>query len=291
MTSNKTKRIILTIEDYFNSNNDDDKTNANILEIKTSETRAIKQLFKKLKNLTYCANINFVAPNPTGGIMINNLTDDRSVFIKIKLDADKFEKFYCKDKIVKAGVNILEFNCILKKLNDNEPITFYMNNDSKNILYIKGTINDTTNGKTQMDEKLYLLDLGDINMPIPKTEFQNKITIDSGKLHNICNLCDSHQFITIITHGNEIIFKANSDSQIIHLSMKDINFDSGKEPLHIEGMYEIYELKNFSKCDKLCSTIDIYHKKDFPLVLHIPITILGNMYVFIAPVVESIDAK
>ena len=287
-SASETKCIKLSIEDYFNSNDEENEGDYNILEVTTSQTAAFKQLFKRLKNLTTNLNMSFVAPNPKGGLMISNITDDRSAYVKVKLDACQFEYFDCEESVINVGVDMAKFYSILVELDDSEQITFYINNKSKYIMHIKGTGYHMGYGKHTLVKEIRLLDLSRKIINLNSIEFQNMITIESEKLHNICQLYTSCDFIKIITHGKEIIFNGNSNTEKINLSYTDTRDNSNKkETIHVEGTYDIGLLRNFSKCYYLCNEIDIYHKNDFPIVLRIRVTTLGNMYIFISPIIHA----
>ena len=73
------------------------------------------------------------------------------------------------------------------------------------------------------------------------------------------------------------------------MTHRDINFKKRKIKSNqlVQGVYELRHLMGFSKCNKLCPTIDIYLKNEFPLVLIISIATLGKMYVFLSPIVKE----
>ena len=266
-----------------------DSSNYNILEAKTPEVAAIKQLIKKLKIFNSDMNICFTSANPSGGLLITNLSDDKSVFVKIKLDASNFEFYDCKNKIIKAGGNIKEFYTIFKKLDDDNPITFYMNNNSQHILHIKGIINFSDNIQAEADLSIRLLDIANLEMPISQTVFQNKMTMDSDKFYQICKrLKDYSNFVEITTIKNEISFSSHvpSDEEKITITCKDRIYSNKNDDSDqvVRGVYELRNLMAFVKCNKLCNTIDIYLKNDFPLVLMISVATLGKMYVFLSPI-------
>jgi hypothetical protein len=76
--------------------------------------------------------------------------------------------------------------------------------------------------------------------------------------------------------------------------MKKINIDHDSKIKHnsdlatteeqiIKNTYEAEDLVIFSDCFKLCQTIDIKIKNDFPLVLVMSAGSLGKMFVSISP--------
>ena len=64
---------------------------------------------------------------------------------------------------------------------------------------------------------------------------------------------------------------------------RDPTVKACKNDVPIHGSYELKNILLFSRCGKLCDNVIIYFKDDFPLILHIPISTLGKMYVFLTP--------
>jgi len=239
------------------------------------ETKSAKEKKKgKKKDLTD-KNKNSAKKTSGGGIRILRLTEDKSVLIKLTLDSDKFDYFLCTEPKIKIGVDINQLHAMLKVINDDEPIIFYMNKDNMNRLYIN-SIAKNNDGSEETDIELFLMDISNPELPIPQTEFQNKITIASDKFHTDCK------------HFNNNTRTVEIDAGHITKTYKDIH--GTKNPnknVVVQGKYELKNLLNFSKCNKLCSTIDIYLKNQFPLVLVIAIATLGKMYVFLTPIEEE----
>jgi len=252
------------------------------------ETKSAKEKKKgKKKDLTD-KNKNSAKKTSGGGIRILRLTEDKSVLIKLTLDSDKFDYFLCTEPKIKIGVDINQLHAMLKVINDDEPIIFYMNKDNMNRLYIN-SIAKNNDGSEETDIELFLMDISNPELPIPQTEFQNKITIASDKFHTDCKHFNNNtRTVEIISINDQISFKGTSDAGHITKTYKDIH--GTKNPnknVVVQGKYELKNLLNFSKCNKLCSTIDIYLKNQFPLVLVIAIATLGKMYVFLTPIEEE----
>uniref|UniRef100_A0A6C0CB45 Proliferating cell nuclear antigen PCNA N-terminal domain-containing protein n=1 Tax=viral metagenome TaxID=1070528 RepID=A0A6C0CB45_9ZZZZ len=302
-----------------------------ILEVRTSQTGVLKQVFERISTVISDCCIVFIPPdktfdqsqdddyyekidaNPTnerkkrkknlvekntakkacgGGIRILRLTEDKSVLIKLALDSDKFDYFMCTEPKIKIGVDINQLHAMLKMINDDEPIIFYMNKDNMNRLYIN-SVAKNNDGSEETDIELFLMDISNPELQIPQTEFQNIITIASDKFHTDCKHFNNNtRIVEIISINDQISFKGISDAGHITKTYKDIH--GAKNPsknVVVQGRYELKNLLSFSKCNKLCNTIDIYLKNDFPLVLVIAIATLGKMYVFLTPIEEETNKE
>jgi proliferating cell nuclear antigen PCNA len=282
----------------------DKNKNDHILEIYIEQTGAFKQMIKNISEIVSDCCMTFTPPcgrvagnheaafvetqpcedstiqqkgtsknfSLTGGIDIIRLNETKDILIKLKLDAAKFEYFKCDMSKIVIGIYMNDLYESLKTINEEDPIVLYMNRDNINCLYIKSIHNES-------NKEIILMDKGNPGMPIPQTIFQSKITMASDKFHTICKqLNNNSAFIEIILDKNKILFKGGNITT-------SYNINHNNEPNKIiKSTYEIKNLLPFSKCDKSCNTIDIYLKKDFPLVLEFSVATLGKMYVFIAPV-------
>jgi len=215
------------------------------------------------------------------------LTEDRNILVKLTLEAANFEQFRCNKPKITIGVDMHILNQLLKTVNDDDPIILYMLEGNTNILYIR-TLNENNESSEKSDIEVNLIEIENQEMPIPTTKFQNMITIASDKLHTICkSLNNNSTYVEITAVNNEISFRGKNEGGKITMSYKDNNF-TGKNKMEneqvVQGVYELRNLMGFSKCNKLCSAVDIYLKNDFPLVLVVTVGGLGKMYVFLSPV-------
>lgn len=222
----------------------------------------------------------------TGGIRILRLTEDKSILIKLNLDANNFDTFRCEEQKITIGVDMHNLHALLKMVNDDDPIILYMNRDNRSALYIR-SLSENNENSEETDIEIYLLEIGNPDMPIPQTEFQNKITMASDKFHTICkHLHNNSTYVEITSVNNEILFRGQNEGGKVTMHYKDMNYTKKKDKPDqvVQGLYELKNLMGFSKCNKLCNTIEIYLKNDFPLVLVICVATLGKMYVFLSPI-------
>jgi hypothetical protein len=230
-----------------------------------------------------------------GDIGISRKNEDKSVLVKLILHGDKFKYFKCEEPKIEIDVDIYNLHTFLKTIND--PIVLYIKRDNRSVLHIR-SMNDNNESSEETDIKIFSMDMKfpEIQRCVyyareihyPKISFQNRITMASDKFHSICkHLNYFSTFVEITSIGNEILFKGLSERGNVTMSYKDINFtnkNKDKPEQVVQGAYESRNLMAFSKYNKLCDTIDIYSKNDFPLGLVMSMATLGKLYVFIAPV-------
>lgn len=293
-----------------------EQKNSRILEVKTTQTGALKQVIERISSFISDCCIVFIPPDNdtdnvyddcnsdiykknkisseskkkskknSGGIRILRLTEDKSILVKLTLDAVHFEYFRCDEPKITIGVDMHALHQLLKSVNDDDPIMLYMLESNRNVLYIH-TLNENKESSEQSDIEVYLIELNNQEMPIPSTDFDNIITMASDKFHQICkSLHNTSTYVEITAINNEISFQGKNEYGNIKMTCKDNNYNNKKKEISdqiVHGVYELRNLLGFSKCNKLCNTIDIYLKNDFPLVLVITVGGLGKMYVFLTP--------
>ena len=117
-----------------------------ILEVRTVQANVIKILCEALKELIPDINLVFSKLNKDsdnsdgsnfGGICAITMAMSNNVLLHLKLDGNNFDYFECKrDKFV-AGVNTALLFKVMKTMNNNDTITFFVDEEDENKLGIK----------------------------------------------------------------------------------------------------------------------------------------------------------
>lgn len=258
---------------------------SNCLEIKTVQSSAFKVLVEALKELLIDTSIEF----DSTGMKIITMDTSHIVLVHLRLDAKKFEHFYCPGKIV-IGMNMLNFHKLIKTINSNDTLTLFMDQSDMNHLGIK-IENGEKNTKTIY--KLNLLDLDNDKIFIDDAEFNSVITMPSSDFQKICrdmkNLAD---FVEIKNLNNQLIFNCTGDfcHQETILSDNDnginnINTKNSNEI--VQGLFNLSYLVLFTKCTNLCNTVELYLKNDYPLIIKYSVASLGEIKLCLSPQDES----
>lgn len=296
----------------------EDEYESKVFMIKTTQTAAFKQVIERLSNVLSDCSLVIMKPDEdlddldesdmydsdnenklkkkksvnktkknVGGIRVLRLSEDKSILIKLNLDANCFQLFYCSEARTLVGLDIHNFYNLLKMINDDDPLVIYMNKNDRSSLYIQ-SVNEDPNSVEEKNIKIFLMDITNQEMKIPQAHFENIITMGTDKFHDVCkHLNNNSTYVEIRAIGGEITFIGQNEWGKTTHRYKDNNKEIDKNRQNdvlFQGIYEIKNLLFFSKCAKLCPTIDLYLKNDFPLVLVICVASLGKLYVFLSPI-------
>jgi len=255
--------------------------NSNLLEIKTVQATTFKQVIDALKEILMDVNLEF----DQTGMKIVALDNTHVVLVYLKLDADKFEKYYCEKKIY-VGINMLKLHYLIKTISNNDVLTLFVDRQNSNYFGIQ-IENEQKNLKTLY--KLSMLDIDVLNIQIPPADFQTVINMPSVDLQKIIrdmhNLTD---FIEIRNVGNQITFSCKGDfctQETVLGTDKNPNVsitNSENKQEIIQGIYSIKYLISFTKCTSLSNNVELYIKNTYPLILCYQVANLGTIKLCLA---------
>jgi len=250
-----------------------------ILEIKTIQASTIKSVIDAMKEILMDVNLEF----DENGMKIVALDNTHIVLIHLKLHADKFESYYCMKKIY-VGINMLKFHMLIKTIQNGDILSLFINKNDPNILGI--TIeNNEKNVKTTY--KLSMLDIDVVNVDIPPADFNTIITMPSAYLQKIIR--DMHnlaEYIEIKNIGNKLILSCQGEfccqETILATETQNIQIKNNDNQEIIQGVFSLKYLSIFTKCTNLCSTVEIYLKNSYPIILQYGIASMGSVKLCLA---------
>lgn len=256
---------------------------ANILEMQTVQSGAIRNLIDNLKDVLTDINMIF----DESGMKIMTMDGTRTSLINVKLEADKFETYICKKKLV-IGINMTSLFRLVKVVDNNDTITFFI--DEKNIheLGIK-LENSDKNSVTVF--KLRLLDIDQEEYTVPPVEFESIITMPSNTFHRLCRdmmfisdtlMIESGENLKMVCEG-DFACQETIIGEATHGMIQQRNSDDT-----VEGRYSLKSLNLFTKsASNLCNTIEIFMKTDYPLILKYNVANLGEIRYCLAPKIDE----
>ncbi len=255
--------------------------NEYLLNIKTVQASTIKLVIDAMKEILMDVNLEF----DDTGMKIIALDNTHIVLIHLKLEAEKFEKYHCEKKLY-VGINMLKFHMLIKTITNNDMLSLFILKNDPNILGI--TIeNGERNVKTTY--KLSMLDIDVVNVDIPPQDFNTIITMPSAYLQKIIR--DMHnlaEYIEIKNINDKLILSCQGEfccqetvlgtekSQNINMKKNDNNKDI------IQGVFSLKYLSIFTKCTNLCTTVEIYLKNSYPIILQYSIASMGTVRLCLA---------
>ena len=252
-----------------------------ILEIKTIQASTIKSVIDAMKEILMDVNLEF----DENGMKIVALDNTHIVLIHLKLHAEKFESYYCMKKLY-VGINMLKFHMLIKTIQNGDILSLFIHKDDPNILGI--TIeNNEKNVKTTY--KLSMLDIDVINVDIPPADFNTIITMPSTYLQKIIR--DMHnlaEYIEIKNIVEKLILSCQGEfccqETVLATETQNIQIKNNENNSQeiIQGVFSLKYLSIFTKCTNLCSTVEIYLKNSYPIILQYSIASMGSVKLCLA---------
>lgn len=267
-----------------------------ILFIKTSHVIPFKTLTEVLSNVLTETTWVFTAPDPRDpekfvGLEIATADTTRTIYIKVKLDGNEFQPYYCKFESFELGICLQNLYKLLKSIDKDDTMSLYVEENDKQSLIIE-IENEEKKSKT-----FYKLKLLDLNQHLKKTtlvEFDIKVTMASSEFHKLCREMNNiAEYVDIKCTSKNIIFTCKGDcaerSTIYKSEEGGLNISNENKRQHniVQGVYELKNIVLFTKCSNLCNDISIYMKNDFPLTIIYTIATLGTITIALLPVNEE----
>lgn len=249
-----------------------------LLNIKTIQAPIFKQVIDALKDILTDVNIEV----DKTGLKIVAMDNTNIVLIHLKLDANKFEDYYCEKKM-HIGICMLKFHMLIKTIGTNDLLTLYVLKDEPGTLGIKIVNNERY---LETNYKLATLDIDVLNIEIPPIDFHTIISMPSSYLQKIIrdmhNLAD---YIEVRNISDQLILSCKGDfcSQETILGTEksqNITITKNKEDNNteiIQGIFSLKYLSIFTKCTNLCTNVEIYLKNSYPIILRYSIASLGEI--------------
>ena len=258
---------------------------------RTVQACVLKVLMDSIKDLLVDTTLTFTKD----GIKLVALDNTHVVMIHLKLDAKRFEEFYC-DSPTSIGINLANFQKLLKTVNTSDTLTLFLEHSDRNRLGIR-VENDEKHTRTEF--KLNLLDLDSSNFDIPPLNFNSCIMLPSAYFQKIIrDMANISEKVELKNVGKQFSLTCSGDfcSQETILQDTDQGAGMGEDTVSdvmaddtiiTQGLFSLRYLVLFTKCSALCQTVQLYMKSDFPLIVNYNLA-LGSMYLCLSPLCEDI---
>jgi len=174
---------------------------------------------------------------------------------------------------------------LIKTIQNGDILSLFIHKNDPNILGI--TIeNNEKNVKTTY--KLSMLDIDVVNVDIPPADFNTIITMPSAYLQKIIR--DMHnlaEYIEIKNIGGKLILSCQGEfccqETILATETQNIQIKNNDNTQEIiQGVFSLKYLSIFTKCTNLCSTVEIYLKNSYPIILQYTIASMGTVKLCLA---------
>lgn len=261
-----------------------------VFKIISSKAVIIKQLLEILKPYIKECNV-MITPE---FIKISTVDISKTSVTYVRLDAKKFEHYYCEKTIV-IGIDTTVLFKAIKSSNRREILTLYMDTNDQDKLGVE--LADPFMGKVK-DYRLNLLALDDKICKVEDIEFDYIINIPSVQFQQIIK--DIHllegKIVEIKSVGKQLIFTSTDGTAEFRTAISEIDDALNKDHKTllqqngedfrsvrfskntgniVQGRFKMSYLLNFIKASHLCENMNILLANDKPLVLEYFVADLG----------------
>jgi len=250
--------------------------------IKTVQSHSIKILIESLKEVLTDINIYF----DNNGLKIMTMDNARIALVYVRLNKDNFEEYQCESKTM-CGINMLYLFKLLKTVGNNDVLTLFIKNSLQNELGIRI---ENKEKNTVTESYLKMLDISEEKLEIPDIQYDSVISMPSIDLQKYCRyLAIISNQVIISSIGSKFILESNGDfaSQKIIIGEAQNGLIFSKKNQKVSETLDLKYLNSFTKSTNLCSTVEIFLKMNYPLVIEYNVANLGKLQYCLAPKVKE----
>lgn len=252
-----------------------------LLLIKTVQCSAFKNLLETLKEILTDCNLVF----DNDGMKCLTVDSSQSVIVSVKLNHGSFEHFYCKSKLV-CGVNLNNMFRLIKSISTSDTLTLKVLDSDPNRLII---VSQNTDKAQCTTHKLNMLDIDEMCIEIPNTNFESVLTMPATDFQRICrDLAVISEHMGINSQDKKLILSSIGDfaEQVTEIGEREHGMyfttnTSSDTPVHY-GSFLLKYLTQFAKASVMCGTVDLYLKPGYPLILSYSVASLGRLLFVLA---------
>jgi len=292
-----------------------------IIELKTTQSSAIKILVDTLNSLLTDVNITFYPEqdddkeydsdeseyeddsessdnngvnsakknkgSKRGGIVIKEVNKTITVLVYCKLDGfEEYKYNYHKSKLM-IGVKLPNLLKCLKCMTHFDTMSWIIEEEDMNKLIV---ILESTERNEKKIFKLNLMDLDDEKYEIEPVQFPYCITMPSQDFHKYCKDMASVMAskMDIKCTSNMVFLSGKSDIGSVDFQVGEtigglqIDVNTDKNEI-VQGNFELKYLTIFTKCTNLCNEVKLFLKNDYALVVRYQVAALGEIKLVLSP--------
>lgn len=254
------------------------------LYVKTVQGGALRGLFETLSHTIHDSNMTW---EPEEGMRLLTMDGAKCALVFLKLENQNFDLFHCPQTLV-TGVNMASVWKLLKTASSHDCIAMYVEKSNPHELGI--TIHNSDKNAVT-DYKLKMLDCDADTISVPDVTFDRVLTLPSSYFQRLCReMMHLGDFVTIAISGSSLRLACEGAfaTQTTIIGEADscmaIESSSGED---VEGTFSLKYLGLFTRASSLCSTVQLFLKKNYPLVLSYNVASLGGLKFCLASRVDS----
>jgi proliferating cell nuclear antigen PCNA len=266
-----------------------------LFKAKTKEGYILKIVSDLLQNniKTACIKID------KNGIYLTQMDNYRTILINLKLSSENFciYKFKSEQKLI-LGLNLLHLYRMLKNIKKKDSVELFIDSENTSELGIK-VIPKENNRVTTSFIKIQDIQLIEIDIP---DGYSNSIIVSSSEFQKMAkDICSISDKVTVIPKKFQIRFKCDdnvvlkryidfgecekSDDDNNEEGDDDVNSNSSEYKNLYNQNFKTETLYKICKISGLSDNLQIFTKKDLPILFKSYIGHLGKIFIYI----KSID--
>ena len=253
-----------------------------ILYIKSVQSQSIKILIESLKEVLTDINLYF----DSNGLKIMTMDNARIALVYVRLLKDNFEEYKCESKII-CGINMIYLFKLLKTVGNSDVLTLFIKKKLQNELGIRI---ENKEKNTITESYLKLLDISEEKLEIPNIQYDSVISMPSIDLQKYCrDLSVISNQVSISSTESKFILESNGDfaSQKIIIGEAQNGLIFSKKNQNVSETFDLKYLNSFTKSTNLCSTVEIFLKNEYPLIIEYNVANLGKLQYCLAPKLKN----
>jgi len=253
-----------------------------VIYIKTVQSQSIKILVESLKEVLTDINLYF----DSNGFKIMTMDNARVALVYVRLIKDNFEEFYCNNRTM-CGINMIYLFKLLKTVSNNDVLTLFIKKSNINELGIRV---ENKEKNTVTESYLKMLDISEEKLEIPDIQYDSVISMPSVDLQKYArDLAVISNQVVISSTDSRFILESNGDfaSQKIIIGEAQNGLIISKKNQNVSETFDLKYINSFTKSTNLCSTVEIFLKKGYPLVIEYNVANLGKLQFCLAPKIND----
>ena len=259
------------------------------LYIKSCSGGAIKTLFETLRDILHDVTLTFTED----GMRLVTMDGSRVALIYLKLEAQNFEEYWCNGK-VHAGINVANVYKLLRSVGPNDTVVLSISKAVTTEMQIHAY---SAEKNTSTKFSLKLLDVNSENIQVPSVKFDTVVTLPSSYLQRLLrdmfNLSDMITVVSKTVDGQtQLVLQCSGDfasqETVISEAHECMSLQQTTEDTVIEGRYSLKYLTLFCRASALSNTVEIFLKKDYPIILKYNVASLGEIRFCCAPKIDDV---
>jgi len=253
--------------------------------IQTVQASSIKVLFDSLRDILSDVNIHFTRNN----MWLKAMDSSQVALIYLCLEAEHFETFICESDDIIAGVNMTSISKLIKTISPQDTVSFTIYAGQTD----KMEISISNSGKnSQSVSILNLLDINEDTYDVPDVKYPSRIKIPAADFQKNCrDLASIGETVQISSSRDELKFLVKGDfaTQCIAIGPGGGIVQSEHEGDKVTEEFSLKYLNMFTKSTNLGSMVELFFKKNRPMVALYKVGNLGRIQYALAPKVSEDD--